>query len=427
MQSIVVRSKRRVQRRKKFLLALTAIIFTAIMVTCFGNETIKEDFKEFWKNTSDSLSATMSIRTIGSYSPIIKYGLYAESGNETFLNWEQALLKEHLGKEQCNILEVVDSIRAENENDKVKEVSMLDNTLIIDRAMEENSLSGEVGLIYGESYFETAVKEASITNAVSSNTQILERLKSSKNLQYLINNFYIVDSTTSIDKSVFNVEKLLKKDCTIKQSNEEPQIMIYHTHGGSESYVDSDGTKDESVVGVGTVLAKLLTEEYGFNVIHDETCYDVINGKIDRDKAYDKALKGISATLEKYPSIEVMIDLHRDSASKNQKRVTNIEGEETAQIMFFNGLSRKASGENISYLKNSNLQGNLAFSLKMKMKAMELYPNITTKIYLKGYRYNLHLREKSLLVELGNNMNTVAEAKRAMEPLAEVLNQVLNE
>lgn len=427
MQSIVVRSKRRVQRRKKFLLALTAITFTAIMVACFGNETIKEDFKEFWKNTSDSLSATMSIHTIGSYSPIIKYGLYAESGNGTFLNWEQALLKEYLGKEQCNILEVVDSIRAENENDKVKEVSMLDNTLIIDRAMEENSLSGEVGLIYGESYFETAVKEASITNAVSSNTKILERLKSSKNLQYLINNFYIVDSTTSIDKSVFNVEKLLKKDCTIKQSNEKPQIMIYHTHGGSESYVDSDGTKDESVVGVGTVLAKLLTEEYGFNVIHDETCYDVINGKIDRDKAYDKALKGISATLEKYPSIEVMIDLHRDSASKNQKRVATIEGEETAQIMFFNGLSRKASGENISYLKNSNLQGNLAFSLKMKMKAMELYPNITTKIYLKGYRYNLHLREKSLLVELGNNMNTVAEAKRAMEPLAEVLNQVLNE
>ncbi len=427
MQSIVVRSKRRVQRRKKFLLALTAITFTAIMVACFGNETIKEDFKEFWRNTSDSLSATMSIHTIGSYSPIIKYGLYAESGNGTFLNWEHALLKEYIGKEQCNILEVVDSIRAENENDKVKEVSMLDNTLIIDRAMEENSLSGEVGLIYGESYFETAVKEASITNAVSSNTKILERLKSSKNLQYLINNFYIVDSTTSIDKSIFNVEKLLKKDCTIKQSNEEPQIMIYHTHGGSESYVDSDGTKDESVVGVGTVLAKLLTEEYGFNVIHDETCYDVINGKIDRDKAYDKALKGISATLEKYPSIEVMIDLHRDSASKNQKRVATIEGEETAQIMFFNGLSRKASGDNISYLKNSNLQGNLAFSLKMKMKAMELYPNITTKIYLKGYRYNLHLREKSLLVELGNNMNTVAEAKRAMEPLAEVLNQVLNE
>lgn len=425
MQSIVVCSKRRVQRRKKFLLALTAIILTAIIVTCFGNETIKEDFKEFWKNTSNSLSATMSIHTIGSYSPIIKYGLYAESGNETFLNWEQALLKEHLGKKQCNILEVVDSIQAEN--DKVKEVSMLDNTLIIDRAMEENSLSGEVGLIYGESYFEAAVKEASLTNAVSSNTKILEQLKSSKNLQYLINNFYIVDSTTSIDKSVFNVEKLLKKDCTIKQSNEEPQIMIYHTHGGSESYVDSDGTKNESVVGVGTVLAELLTEEYGYNVIHDETCYDVINGKIDRDKAYDKALKGISATLEKYPSIEVMIDLHRDSASKNQKRVTTIDGEETAQIMFFNGLSRKASGENISYLKNSNLQGNLAFSLKMKMKAMELYPDITTKIYLKGYRYNLHLREKSLLIELGTNLNTVAEAKRAMTPLAEVLNQVLNE
>ncbi|MBR3771592.1 MAG: stage II sporulation protein P, partial [Clostridium sp.] len=170
-----------------------------------------------------------------------------------------------------------------------------------------------------------------------------------------------------------------------------------------------------------------LTDDYGFNVIHDETCYDIINGKLDRNKAYDKALAALNKTLKKYPSIEVVIDLHRDEASRNQKRVTKINGEDTAQFMFFNGLSRKSSGENISYLKNPNLQGNLAFSLQLKMKAMELYPNVTTKIYLKSLRYNLHLREKSLLIELGTNLNTVAEAKNAMKPLAEVLNGVLNE
>ena len=58
---------------------------------------------------------------------------------------------------------------------------------------------------------------------------------------------------------------------------------------------------------------------------------------------------------------------------------------------------------------------------------MELYPDFMTKIYLKGYRYNLHLREKSLLIELGTDLNTVQEAQNAMEPLAEVLNEVLNE
>ena len=427
MQSVTVYKKRRMSRAAKLLLSVFGITITAICISYVGNGTEQGSAKKFWKNALQGIGVTMSLQTVENYSPVLKYGLYSAAGHTEFANWEMTLLSESLGKKQNTMLDMVQQIASKNEETDVQTASTLDETLIIDRAVEENNESTEVGIIYGENYFETSEPVTESTEVLSQNVKVLDKLKNSLSLEYLINNFYIVDSTTSIDKSVFNVEKLLKKDCTLSTDSEKPQILIYHTHGGSESFVDSDGTKGESVVGVGSVLAKILTEDYGYNVIHDETCYDVINGKIDRDKAYDKALVGLEKTLKKYPSIEVVIDLHRDKASQNKKRVTTIEGKETAQIMFFNGLSRKSTGEDRDYLKNSNLQGNLAFSLQMKMKAMELYPNITTKIYLKGYRYNLHLREKSLLIELGTNMNTIAEAKNAMEPLAEVLNEVLNE
>ena len=75
--------------------------------------------------------------------------------------------------------------------------------------------------------------------------------------------------------------------------------------------------------------------------------------------------------------------------------------------MFFNGLSRNQKG-NIAYLHNDNLQANLAFSLQMKIACMKTYPGFAKPIYLKNYRYNLHMKQRSLLIELGNENNTVS-------------------
>ncbi len=279
---------------------------------------------------------------------------------------------------------------------------------------------------------ETTIKEHKETNTVDSkgrilsNTKKIVQLKSTQSLSYLLKNFYIVDSSTSIDKKVFDVESLLNTNMSLKKKN-EPQILIFHTHGASESFRDSKpGSKEESIIGVGRLLTALLEEKYGYQVIHDETEYDRINGKIDRNKAYNKAYAGIQNYLKKYPSIEVVIDLHRDGAGDSVRKITTIDGKKTAQVMFFNGLSRNSKG-NIKYLKNDNLQANLAFSLQLKMKSMEMYSDFTKPVYLKGYRYNLHFRKRSLLIELGNQNNTLQDARNAMEPLAKVLNQVLSE
>jgi len=246
-------------------------------------------------------------------------------------------------------------------------------------------------------------------------------LEQLNDVAFLLQHFYIIDSATKVTDDLFNAEVLLGKDMTLKTPNDKPQILIYHTHS-QEAFIDSrEGVEDDTVVGVGALLAKILREKYGYNVIHDKSVYDLEDGKLDRNKAYNLARQSISKILEENPSIEVLIDLHRDGA---EKRSTYINGQETAQIMLLNGLSRNQNGP-ITRLYNPYLQDNLAFSLQLHLKSLELYPGLFYKNYLQDYRYNLDLRPKSILVELGTHKNTLKSAKNAMEPFAEILNSVL--
>ena len=95
--------------------------------------------------------------------------------------------------------------------------------------------------------------------------------------------------------------------------------------------------------------------------------------------------------------------------------------------MYFNGLSRTRTNGDISYLYNPYIQDNLAFSLQMELASESLHPGFARHIYLRGYRYNLHLLPKSLLIEAGAQTNTVEEMKNAMEVLADTLQHVLTE
>lgn len=232
----------------------------------------------------------------------------------------------------------------------------------------------------------------------------------------LLKEFYVLDSITTIDESQLNLEALLGKDMTMKTSNDMPQILIYHTHS-QEGFADSiPGDESTTVVGAGDKLAELL-RGYGFNVIHHKGQYDTES----RDYAYSNAAPAIEQILEENPSIEVIIDLHRDGVAESTRLVTNLNGKPTAQFMFFNGLSRTKKRGDIEYLKNDNIAENLAFSFQAQLKCQEYYPGLARRIYLKGYRYNMHYRGKSMLIEVGAQTNTVEEVMNAMEPLAHVL------
>lgn len=238
----------------------------------------------------------------------------------------------------------------------------------------------------------------------------------------LLSNFYAVDASTSLKEEYMKLDKLLYEDLSVDKEQEGPQILIYHTHS-QEAFADSvKGDESTTIVGAGDRLAEILTEEYGFRVLHHKGKYDVEN----RDYAYSNSLPEIEAILKENPTIEVVIDLHRDEMQEGKKLVIDLQGRPTARFMFFNGMSYIRDKGDISYLENPYIQENLAFSFQAQVTANQYYPGIARKIYLKAYRYNLHLCPKSMLIELGAQTNTVEEIMNACDPLAHIISIVLN-
>ena len=205
-----------------------------------------------------------------------------------------------------------------------------------------------------------------------------------KDFHFLLDQYFILDPSAAIDEELLNLDALMGKNLTIHTDTDGPQILIYHTHS-QEAFADSrSGDLRDTIMGVGERLKEILTEQYGFEVLHHTKVYDMIDGKLDRNKAYNLAAPDVEAILKAYPSIQVVIDL-----------------------------------------PNPYIADNLAFSFQLQMKAEEYYPGFTRNIYLQSLRYNQHLSSHSLLIESGTQLNTVEEEYNAMEPLADILNQVL--
>lgn len=242
---------------------------------------------------------------------------------------------------------------------------------------------------------------------------------------YVMNQFFILDSNTETNAGQISGTRFLKKDLSIKQDGKVPQILIYHTHS-QETFSDSrEGEVEDTIVGVGNYLTELLEKDYGYKVIHVTDAFDLMGGQLDRSKAYDYARASIEKVLEENPTVEVVIDLHRDGVPDDRHLVTEIDGKPTAQILFYNGLSYTVSQGAVSYLPNPYIEDNLAFSFQLEYQAAQYYPQFYRGIYLAGLRYNLHLKPRALLLEAGAQTNTVQEVRNAMEPFADILNRVL--
>lgn len=256
-----------------------------------------------------------------------------------------------------------------------------------------------------------------------------EELEKMQNISYLKSHYYIIDSRTDLLAEDIDPKEALGLDLSITADTDEPKILIFHTHS-HEGFRDSDMSKglSEGIWGVGEELKRILEEEYGIGVVHDSGRYDVVDGKTSITGAYERMEPAIREILQKYPSIEVVIDLHRDGVPESTRLVTEIDGKSCAKVMFFNGLCRlnkNGSLQKIEGLENPYLKENLAFSLQMKTAADSLYPDFSRKIYLNAYRFSLHLLPRSTLIEVGAQTNTKEEAKNAMRPLAKILAETL--
>ena len=247
-----------------------------------------------------------------------------------------------------------------------------------------------------------------------------------KNYDFLRSNLYIVPERASVLPQDLDGETLLAMDMSIAKDPSVPQILIYHTHG-SETFADStDDIKGTGIIAAGAKLAEYLSSVYGYNVIHCTEIFDNVNGVFDRSKAYDYSRETVQQILTDNPGIQVMIDLHRDGVRDDLHLVTDVNGKPTAQIMFFNGVSRSSAKGDIAYLYNRYRSQNLSFSLQAKLEALGKYPDFTRKNYIDAYQYNLDLLPRAMLIEAGAQTNTVQEELNAMEPLADILDSVLS-
>ena len=272
--------------------------------------------------------------------------------------------------------------------------------------------SGFVSRIEAPSYCN--FQQAEVKSAVFTHEEL-------RDFSFVMERFYTVDASTA-PISLTDLESLLAMDCTVDRTREGPQILIYHTHS-QEGFADSvPGDRSTTIMGAGEYLAELLRGRYGYSVYHHTGTYDVDS----RDDAYAKAAPAIEEILAEYPQIQVIIDLHRDGVAENRHLVKEVQGIPMAQFMFFNGVSYSNKKGELTYLPNENLEMNLALSLKLGIAANEYYPGLTRTNYLNAYRYNMHYRDKSILIELGAQTNTVEEVMNACEPLAHILDVVLS-
>ena len=209
---------------------------------------------------------------------------------------------------------------------------------------------------------------------------------------------------------------------------EGPQILIIHTHGseaytpdGTDVYTPSDNNTrtldtNYNMVRVGTEMEKVFTE-MGLGVVHDTTLYDYpqYNG------AYDRSAQAVQAYLEQYPTIRIVLDVHRDALIGEDgtvyKAVTTVDGTSTAQVMLVLGSSE--GGEHPNWMEN------LTLACKIQNGMNTLYPTLARPMTMRSSRYNQQLCSGSLLVEVGTHGNTLQEALAGARLFARAAGQVL--
>lgn len=366
-------------------------------VLSYGQEQTPEDF----------FSAVL--RTVGEQFPILSFQ-ETDCGEEEII--EDAETAEAIREENEKL--IAQKLEAENQAQAVTEENQQAQETQSDGAAETQNETAQ------------AQETSQIPEGTATQKQVEIPREQLTDFNYLLNNFFVVDPTTTALESQINVDTLLGKDMKLEKNPEQPQILIYHTHS-QEGFADSvEGDTSTTVIGVGDYLVQLLQERYGYQVLHITDTFDIVDGQLDRSAAYNYAEPVISQALQEHPTIEIVIDLHRDGVDESKHLVTEVNGKPTAQVMFFNGLSRTNQNGEISYLPNPYIEDNLAFSFQLEYLAKQYYPEYTRCIYLKGYRYNLHLKPRSLLLEVGAQTNTVEEAKNAMEPFADLLYKVLS-
>lgn len=234
-------------------------------------------------------------------------------------------------------------------------------------------------------------------------------------------------NNTSLDISI---KEYLNGKINFKiEKNNEPQVLILHTHATESFMLDdkdyytenfksrtTDNTKN--MVAIGKIIEEKLNEN-GIKTLHSTVQHDYPG----YTGSYDRAAETITTYLKKYPTIKVILDLHRDSVSSGNdkvKLVTEIKGKKAAQVMLVMG---SKSGTVTNFPK---WEENLKLAVKLQQIMEKNYPALARPLYFMPKNYNQSLSTGSMLIEFGTEANTLEEAKYSAQLVGESLVELLN-
>lgn len=243
---------------------------------------------------------------------------------------------------------------------------------------------------------------------------------------------YALVKMKNVNKTQVSIKDILEERIDLSVSKDKPSVLIFHTHT-TETYqiLDRDfypegfktrtNDKGKNMVRVGEAIAQEI-EKAGFKVIHDKEIYDT-----KYTGAYAKSRKGIENILKKNPSVQIVLDIHRDAISDGDgtkvKPVATIKGKKAAQIMLISGCQEE--GNPITNLPDWRY--NLTFAVHLQQKLEELFEGITRPLYFCPRSYNMNVTHCSLLVEVGSDSNTLEEAVYTGKCIGTALTEILKE
>lgn len=269
-------------------------------------------------------------------------------------------------------------------------------------------------------------KETTTTSAAAVKGKILTRYISPYSVKDSYSGVYLKNYTSvKVD-----LKELLNKKINFKiNKNNEPQVLIMHTHT-TESFMQTDEnyyTEDfnsrstnnnKNMVKIGGIIAKKLNDN-GIKTLHDKTQHDYP----EYTGSYNRAAKTINSYLKKYPSIKIVLDLHRDAISADggkAKLVTEIGGKKAAQVMLVMG------SQTGSIKDHPKWKENLSLAVKLQQTMEAKYPTLARPLMLMSKKYNQSLSTGSLLIEFGTDVNTLSEACYSAEMVGDSLVSLLN-
>ncbi len=228
-----------------------------------------------------------------------------------------------------------------------------------------------------------------------------------------------------------NIEKVLKEPIDLKTVDKsQPAVLIFHTHTTegyelldrgfyTNSYTGRSESNAKNMVRVGDEITKML-EDAGYKVIHDTQIHDK-----KYTGAYDHSKKSVEEYLKKYPSIQVVLDIHRDaihlSNGNKIKPTAEINGKKAAQIMIITG------AEEGKVTDFPDWEYNLRFALKLQQTCETMYPGLMRPVFFAQRKYNMNLSHCNLLLEMGSDANTLDEAAYSGRLVGTAIAKILDE